>query len=149
MKKRNVLILIVIVVGLSLALQVTASGGGSTPCYPVKGCTPGYWKQKHHFASWVGYSPNDSFLEVFGVGPDITLLEALKQGGGGEKAFMRHAVAGLLNAAHPQVCYAGKHGNGWELEWFVGATYTNYPEPPFEEKKDILEGFNEAGCPLD
>jgi hypothetical protein len=97
----------------------------------------------------VGYSPNDYFDEVFGVGPHITLLDALWLKGGPENKFDAHAVAGLLNAAHPGVCYGGKLGNAWEVRWFVQATYTYYETPPFEMKKDMLEQLNEIGCPLD
>jgi hypothetical protein len=32
----------------------------------VEGCTPGYWKQPHHFDSWVGFEPDDFFSKVFG-----------------------------------------------------------------------------------
>jgi hypothetical protein len=65
-----------------------------------------------------------------------------------ENAFMRHAVAGLLNAAHPYVCYGGKTGNAWEVKWSVGVTYIQYDSPPFEMKRDMLEDLNELGCPL-
>ncbi|MGH2544967.1 MAG: DUF7507 domain-containing protein, partial [Ardenticatenaceae bacterium] len=45
-----------------------------------EGCTPGYWKQAHHFDSWVGFDPSDSFDAVFGVtssfGSNFTLLQA-------------------------------------------------------------------------
>jgi len=45
-----------------------------------QGCTPGYWKQPHHFGSWVGYVPGDLFDAVFGVdgSGNPTLLEALQ-----------------------------------------------------------------------
>ena len=64
-----------------------------------EGCTPGYWKQRHHLGSWTGYGPGEDYDVVFGVVAsfDKTLLEALWQGGGGEKALGRHAVAALLN----------------------------------------------------
>jgi uncharacterized repeat protein (TIGR01451 family) len=66
----------------------------------------GYWKQPHHFGSWVGYSPSQSFDGVFGIGnknPGKTLLSAMQEGGGHQEALNRHAVAALLNAAHPDI----------------------------------------------
>ena len=54
-----------------------------------EGCTPGYWKQPHHFDSWVGYQTGDEFDVVFGVPYDVTLLQALTTGGGAEKALGR------------------------------------------------------------
>ena len=48
-----------------------------------QGCTPGYWKQRHHFFAWTQNTPSDSYSTVFGVSPsfgDITLLAALHQG---------------------------------------------------------------------
>ena len=75
-----------------------------------EGCTPGFWKQSQHFDSWAGFSPDQSFNDVFGVnvtlstgGNDATLLEALQSGGGGINALARHAVAALLNASSPGV----------------------------------------------
>jgi hypothetical protein len=68
-----------------------------------EGCSPGYWKQPHHFDSWVGYQPNQLFADVFGVNPfapkNLTLVEVLSQGGGGAKALARQAVASLLNGS--------------------------------------------------
>jgi len=74
----------------------------------AKGCTPGYWKQPHHFDSWTVYGQADTFNSVFGVSAfpaSRTLLQALQQGGGGINALGRHAVAALLNAASPNVDY--------------------------------------------
>ena len=73
-----------------------------------EGCSPGYWKKK----SWAGtgFTQGQTLESVFNV-PDslgldnVTLLEALETGGGGVEAFLRHAVAALLNAADPNVFY--------------------------------------------
>jgi len=105
-----------------------------------EGCTPGYWKQPQHLDSWVatGYSPTDDFDTVFGVNfwtPDITLLDALEQGGGGLFALGRHAVAALLDASHPDIAYPYTVA---EVIALVQA---------FE--KDTLADANELGCPLD
>ncbi len=105
--------------------------------------TPGYWKQYYHndkvATAWgeTGYSPNDSFNDIFGVGPDITLMAALNSGGGGVMALLRHATAGLLNAAHPDSVY-----------WYnspgdvIAAVQAAYASGDFEDSKDLFEYFN-------
>src|SRR5690606_4234097 len=67
----------------------TAAGLIATQeCAPppsVHGCTPGYWKQKQHFDSWIGFTQNQDYDAVFGVdafSPNRTLLQALSSGGG-------------------------------------------------------------------
>ncbi len=64
-------------------------------------CSPGYWKQPQHFDSYVTYSPNATFLSVFGVNafPGMTLVQVLSNGGGGLDAYGRKAVGALLNAS--------------------------------------------------
>ena len=54
-------------------------------------------------------SAGDDFDGTFGVdlfNPDITLYDALKLRGGGDKRLARHGVAALLNALHPDVEYS-------------------------------------------
>ena len=78
------------------------TGGG-------EGCTPGYWKQSHHFDSWPApYTPTMLFSDVFADDPfpGKTLHDVLKQGGGHIKALGRHTVAALLNAGQGAVDYA-------------------------------------------
>ncbi len=108
----------------------------------AEGCTPGYWKQPQHFDSWVTYDQDDLFSDVFGVGPDITLLQALKTGGGGENALGRHAVAGLLDAASLDLDYMFTQAQ--VIQMVVDA----YTTPDFEGIKSILEEENELICPL-
>lgn len=80
----------------------------------TQGCTPGYWKQSFHFASWVGFLPSDTVDSIFtGVMPALsgeTLLDALQGGGGtgllgAERILLRAAVAAMLNAASGTVAY--------------------------------------------
>lgn len=81
----------------------------------VEGCSHGYWKQTHHFDSWIGFTPNQTLESVFDVPNSLgidndTLLQALKYGGGsgvtgGARILLRATVAALLNAAHPDVDY--------------------------------------------
>jgi len=78
----------------------------------VLSCGQGYWK--NHLADWAGtpYSPSDLIGDVFASAnawPAIggsTLLEGLGFPGGpgvdgAIRIVMRHAIAGLLNATHP------------------------------------------------
>jgi hypothetical protein len=118
------------------------------PPPPAQGCTPGYWRQDHHFDSWEGYySPNQSYTAVFGVSPsfgDITLEEAVWLGGGGQNALARHAVAAILNAANPNVNYA------YTVAEVIAGVQAAYASPvDFETFKDALDLANNAGCPLD
>jgi len=112
-----------------------------------EGCTPGYWRQEQHFDSWVptGYATGDDFETVFGVNasfnPD-TLLDAVWLGGGGENALARHAVAALLNAAHPSVDYE------YSVAQIIAMVQQAYATGDFEETKDLFDAANNAGCPL-
>lgn len=128
------------------ATAATSNGGYHPPPppnhEPTEGCTPGYWKQPHHFDSWVGYSPNQQFSSVFANAfPGMTLLEVLKQGGGQLNALGRHTVAALLNASSPDV-------DGLTTADVIAAFNAAYASGDYETQKDIFEGFNELGCPL-
>lgn len=122
----------------ALALPVPEQGGD--------GCTPGYWKQRHHFDSWtLPYEPGMDFSDVFeDAFPGMTLLEVLKQGGGGLIALGRHTVAALLNAASPDVSY------DMNVSEVIDAFNDVYPgsKDDYEDLKDTFEQFNEQGCPL-
>jgi hypothetical protein len=107
-----------------------------------QGCTPGYWKQTQHFWAWTNYTQGDSFAAVFGVPYDKTLLEALKTGGGQEKALGRHAVAGLLNAANPDVSYAFTEAE------IIALVQDAWATGDFESAKNLLSFENEQGCPI-
>lgn len=111
-----------------------------------EGCTPGYWRQPHHFDSWTGYSPGDDFEVVFGVDASFnphSLQDAARLGGGGERAMARHAVAALLNAANPDVSY------GFSVSDVIALVQDAYASGTFETVKDQFEAENETGCPLD
>jgi hypothetical protein len=113
-----------------------------------QGCTPGYWKQQQHFDSWMVFGPEDMFSAVFGndAFPGMTLLQVLKQGGGGIKALGRHAVAALLNAASPGV--SSDRTTEQVIDMFNTA-YTSGDEENIENFKNFLNDSNEQGCPLD
>jgi cysteine-rich repeat protein len=114
-----------------------------------EGCTPGYWKQDHHFCNWPPpYTPSTKFLDVFtqcgGQYPaNQTLVGALSTGGGGFKAMGRHAVAALLNAASPQV-ESDLEVN--EVIDLVNDACTGAQS--VSTVHGILAGFNEQDCPL-
>ena len=111
------------------------------------GCTPGYWKQAHHFGNWLpDYNPyNSTVLGEFGCGPDMLLLDALKAKGGGENALLRHATAALLNNGNIYVTYFDG-----ELA-ALKQIFCEAMEFPFdyESAKDIFADRNEEYyCPL-
>jgi hypothetical protein len=130
--------------------RVASSAGSLTvTCTPPddgggEGCTPGFWKQVQHFDSWTGYSPTDDYETVFGVDASFTLdlLGALEQGGGGEKALGRHAVAGLLNSTSGGVSY------DYSTAEVIALVQAAYASGDFEGAKNLLEAANESGCPL-
>jgi len=88
-KKTTLLILIVLFV-LSAVLTMAVIPPDPTPAT----CSPGFWKQPHHFQYWVGYQPADPY-----PGTEMTLLDALQ--GGKATRESRFIVAGWLNAANP------------------------------------------------
>ena len=117
-----------------------------------QGCTPGYWKQSHHFDSWIGYNPNDRFRDAFGKGSRMSLIYNLSKGGGGGIAFRRHATAALLNAANPDVNYFQTVDQVIDT---VLQTYNDIWHAPRNQRKaiwnaakDIFEQQNELGCPI-
>jgi len=123
----------------------TEEGGG-------EGCTPGYWRQPQHYDSWVGYDPTDSYLDVFSVGPDEELGETIQANGGGERAFLRHSTAALLNSTS-NVSFDMSTA---EVIQLVQDTYAAVAATPkekdqkdiFTAAKDTFAGFNEQYCPL-
>jgi hypothetical protein len=117
------------------------------------GCTPGYWKQEHHFFAWkrTGLTQDDFYGNVFPFHgsefdfdhvTSMTLLEALWTGGGKEKALNRHATAGLLNAANPNVAYY------YTVDEVLRMVEDAYDSGDFNHYKDMIEKANQMGCPL-
>lgn len=148
---------------LGLALAVMFAGLFSVNSFACEnGCTPGYWKQSQHFGSWEGYSPTQ-FLCVNGSNGGVftcpgtlklkkgtplasaSLLDALKSGGGGLDALLRHAVAALLN---------GEAFVGCEIDPDKVIDWTNLAMASFspelmEELKDDFAEENEGVCSFD
>lgn len=122
-----------------------------------EGCTPGYWKQRHHFDSWVatGYSPNQTLESVFNVpnsyGLDnVKLSSALGLNGGSgtsgaARILSRAAVAALLNAAHPDVDYPLTAA---EIISLVNNAYASGSRSQMLSLASRLDSYNNKGCPL-
>lgn len=126
-----------------------------------EGCTPGYWRQPHHYDSWTAYDPTDSFSSVFGRMIDIRGRELGRKGGkpgtltdpalgesvmaiGGDlNAVARHGTAALLNAASPDVDYEFSVAEVIQLVQSVidGGTSA-------QDALNQLVPANEAGCLL-
>jgi len=105
---------------------------------PYEGLTPGYWK--NHEEDWVGYDTTDSFLDVFGVGPDESFMDVLNAGGGKFIALDRHAVAALLNATHPEVDYE------YSVAQVIAMVQNAYATGDWSSAKNNLEDANELGA---
>jgi hypothetical protein len=116
-----------------------------------EGCTPGYWKQSHHFDSYpAGYAPTTLFNTALGLpnpnslwGATYTLLDALNANGGGKNALARHAAAAILNAASNGVAYDLTIA---DVQAAVLAALND--ASLIEVKKNLLAANNEDGCPL-
>ena len=111
-----------------------------------QGCTPGYWKQEHHFADWTApYQPDDQFSDYFeDAFEGLSLVQVLDGKGGGLTALGRHTVAALLNAANPEVDY------DLTPQAVISEFNDIYPgsKGDYESLKNQFEALNEQGCPL-
>lgn len=110
-----------------------------------EGCTPGFWK------NWTGLGPQPNvwpagtnpsttlFSDIFdNAFPGLTLLDALKQGGGGLNALGRHAAAAYLNALSLNVDY---DLTATEVVNMFNAAYPG-STGEYNALKGIFEGFN-------
>lgn len=111
-----------------------------------EGCTPGYWKQPHHFDSWPApYTPGTQFSSIFdNAYPGKTLLQVLKLKGNktGLEALGRHTVAALLNSASVGYMYSTAE--------VISAFNGVYPgsKQEYNAVKGDFADANEAMCPL-
>jgi hypothetical protein len=113
-----------------------------TPPPGGEGCTPGYWK--NHSESWAaaGVPTNATMASRgFNVSASLTFMTALRTGGGGLTALLRHAAAAYLNAAHPSVDYE------FTTAQIVAATNAAIASGNYEAQKNIFENANEEGAP--
>lgn len=112
-----------------------------------EGCTPGFWRQAHHYPYWTGYTPDQLFSDVFeDAFPGMTLGEVVQLGGGGLNALGRHTVAALLNAASDEVNYGFGDGSAQAV---IDAFNAVFPGGDYEGLKDSFEEYNEMGCSVD
>lgn len=109
----------------------------------TQGCTPGYWRQTHHFDDWNGFAPDESASALLGrdVG-SLTLGDAVAVGGGGLNALLRHTVAALLNASNPDVDYP------YSTDEILAMFQEAYDSGDYEATKDLFDVANNLGCPL-
>ena len=120
------------------------------------GCTPGFWKNNTGNWAKTGYSPDDTVQGVFAeAAPYVkardTLLDALGYKGGGKlsdaaEILLRAAVAGLLDASHPDVSYPMSTA---ALIDRVNAALATGDRDEILRVKDIIDQYNNLGCPLD
>ena len=117
----------------------------------TEGLTPGFWKTHSVFgpaplSGWpeTGYSPTQSWEAVFGraVPGTPTLLDALGSNGGGLDALLRHATAGLLNAANPNVDYK------YSVAQVISMTQAAIDSASYESTKNLFAYENEKGADL-
>jgi hypothetical protein len=117
-----------------------------TPPSGGEGCTPGYWRQEHHFDSWTGYAPTDLFSSVFADAfPGQTLLDVVWARGGGVNALGRHAVAALLNTSSAGVDY--DYTTAQVVERF-NAAFATGSKSEMNTQKDLFDFLNNQGCGL-
>lgn len=120
------------------------------------GCGLGFWK--NHLDAWegTGYSPDQSVSSVFASAAaypglaDVTLAQALRLKGGptveaAAGLLLKHAVAALLNAAHPDVNFALTEAEVIDL---TNANLDSGDRTTMLSAKGDVEGHNEMGCHL-
>ena len=118
------------------------------PTHGGEGCTPGFWKTRPHQDDWppTGFSQNDLYDGVFGVnnliGGGLTLLQSVGLRGNSYNSFIRHSVAALLNASHPDVAY---DLSPTEVIAIVQAAHAS---GDFSTAKNQLQGLNELDCTI-
>jgi hypothetical protein len=123
------------------------------PTAGTAGCTPGYWKQRQHFGSWVdGNAPDwattDNYNTVFGVSlftgseAGMSLLDALGHGGGGIYRLGRHSAAALLDASNGGVDY------GMTPAHVIALVQQAVATGDYDAASDEFESRNERSCPL-
>lgn len=118
-----------------------------------EGCTPGYWKQTHHYDSWPEtVTPSTAFSSVFGrvitintksgLITDPTFAEALSAKGGKVNTVARHSAAAYLNAVANSVSY------DISAEEVIEALQQSVDSNDFGTLIEGLVNLNEQSCPL-
>ena len=144
---------------ISLTSALLLSGTLVVSAHPREGNTPGFWKNPKRIDYWeaAGYEPDMLVGDIFII-PDYlkhlrddTLIEALRYKGGGGTVegmamkLLRSAVAGLLNAGHPDVNYIYRDV---DILWLVKYGLSNGNPYQMEYYKDLLDAQNNLGSNL-
>jgi len=119
-----------------------------------EGCSHGFWKT--HPEVWVAFTGEQTVEDVFDVPDEYgldsdTLTDALDYAGGPEPAgaarnLLRQAVAGILNAAHPDINYPRSPE---QVIADVNSALASGDPDAMETLKNSLEFDNELSCPLE
>lgn len=105
-----------------------------------EGCAFTFWRAEENLVLWPeGRPPEHSAGDYF---PEMTYLDVLWLEGGGLNALGREAVAGILNAAHPDVQY------GVTASQVRGAFMQAAASGEYESLRNVLEALNRRSCPL-
>ena len=139
----------------------TTPPAGCTPPPPpplVAGCTPGYWKQSHHFDSWpMGYTPNRLIGTVFSgttAAPynlgGTTMVNALQGDGGptivdAARILLRAATAAVLNSASTSFSYPLTTA---QIVAQVNGALATQNRATILNLATTLDRYNNARCPL-
>lgn len=162
--------------GVMMAAPASANTGGNT-----EGCTPGFWK---NHTDWKSYDDNASetaddnypdttlsvmlrspdgngapytFPAVYGDLGDVSMLDALSQGGGSTlrgaaNNLMRHGVAAYLNADagidFPYRRYTQGVNGEQPLVVLIQDALNSEKRKQILSLKNDLAAANELGCPL-
>lgn len=121
-----------------------------------EGCTPGFWK--NHTNCWVDYSSSELVGDVFAIPAELdslsddTLMEALRYKGGSKaigaaRILLRHAVAAVLNAAHPDIAYPMPSASAIIAD--VNAALDGLNRDTILGLKNQLDEYNNRGCSID
>lgn len=154
MRKRLLIVALVVTIISGIVAVADTPVIAHDPGDGTQGCTPGYWK--NHTENWpAGIFPTDAVAlyfanaALYGLG-GASLLQALGFSGGsgtvgGARILLREAVAGLLNAAHPDVDYALSMGN---LQTSVNVLLATNDRSAMLAGATMLDAFNNLGCPF-
>lgn len=114
----------------------------------------GFWKTRAGNSYWLetAYNKTDLVGAAFGPGypgayGGSTLLQALNFPGGpgalgAERILLRQAVAAILNASHPNICYPLSIS---QIVQMVQAAVGSGDEAVMHALEDTLEGYNNLG----
>jgi len=107
---------------------------------PYEGCGHGYWK--NHPDAWpADYRPGTKFGDVFANAfPGATLMDVLRQGGGGLYSLGRETVAALLNAASEDIHYR------FTVREVIAMFNEAVEDHQYSHLKERFEYWNERGC---